>query len=317
MAATKPTSAADADRAPLPGLLLMATVAFAWGLHWPISKIGFAQIPPLTFRTFGLVIAGLVLLAIARLQGKLHPIPRGERRALVISALLNITLFQATVAYGIYLMQASQAIIIGYSYPIWVVILGRVLFGEPITVPRIAALVFGLAALTMLFWPAGGQLDLPLAGSLVMMVNAFGWAAGTFYYKSRRWTLPTMQIVGWQMAIGSAPLVIAALIIEPLPNPMAFETSVALAALYSAVIAQTLGHFAWFRALSYLSPVIAALISLANPVVGVLASVWIMGEPLTWRKLVALACIIASLFIIIVGPAGLRALGFRKPATPT
>jgi drug/metabolite transporter (DMT)-like permease len=82
--------------------------------------------------------------------------------------------------------------------------------------------------------------------------------------------------------------------------------------LYSAVVAQTLGHFAWFRALSYLSPVIAALISLANPVVGVLASVWITGEPLTWRKLAALVFILISLFIIVVGPAGLRALRLRK-----
>ena len=32
MAASKPISAADADRAPLPGLLLMATVAFALSL---------------------------------------------------------------------------------------------------------------------------------------------------------------------------------------------------------------------------------------------------------------------------------------------
>jgi len=290
----------------------MAMVALAWGLHWPISKLAFAQIPPLSFRTFGIVIAGIVLLAICRLQGRARGIPKGERGALVISALLNITLFQATVAYGLYLMQASQAIIIGYSYPVWVVILGRVLFGERITVPRLAALFFGWAALVMLFWPAGGSFDLPLMGTIVMVLNSLGWAAGTFYYKSRRWTLSTMEIVGWQMAIGSVPLVVGALMIESLPDPSALSTNVVLAALYSFFIAQTLGHFAWFRALVYLSPVIAALISLANPVVGVFASVWIMGEPLTWRKLVALVFIIISLFIVVVGPAGMRALGVRK-----
>ena len=306
------TAARDADRAPLPGLLLMAMVALAWGLHWPISKLAFAQIPPLSFRTFGIVIAGIVLLAICRLQGRARGIPKGERGALVISALLNITLFQATVAYGLYLMQASQAIIIGYSYPVWVVILGRVLFGERITVPRLAALFFGWAALVMLFWPAGGSFDLPLMGTIVMVLNSLGWAAGTFYYKSRRWTLSTMEIVGWQMAIGSVPLVVGALMIESLPDPSDLSTNVVLAALYSFFIAQTLGHFAWFRALVYLSPVIAALISLANPVVGVFASVWIMGEPLTWRKLVALVFIIISLFIVVVGPAGMRALGVRK-----
>ena len=308
----KPSPAAEADRPALQGLLLMAMVAFAWGLHWPISKFAFAEIPPLSYRTFGILVAGIVLLAIARLQGHARRIPRAERWPLIISALLNITLFQGTVAYGIYLMQASQAIVIGYSYPIWVVILGRFMFGEPITAPRIAALLFGLGALAILFWPTGGSLDLPLLGSIVMVVNSLGWAAGTFYYKSQRWTMGTMEIVGWQMAIGSIPLVVVALLTESLPAPGELSTAAVLAVLFSALIAQTAGHFGWFRALAYLSPVVASLISLANPVVGMLASTWIIDEPLTLQKGIALICIIVSLFIVVVGPAGLRVLGFRK-----
>ena len=59
-------------------------------------------------------------------------------------------------------------------------------------------------------------------------------------------------------------------------------------------------------------PVLASLITLINPVIGVLMSAWILGDAITPRKLIALCLAVASLTLVLIGPAGLRALGLQK-----
>jgi drug/metabolite transporter (DMT)-like permease len=299
--------------APWRGYLLMSMVALSWGFHWPITKFAIAEIPPVIYRTAGLLFAGAVLLLISHLRVGLRGIPRGERLSIIISAILNITCFNATVAYGLYLMDAGQAIIIAYTYPVWMVILSRLLLGEAITAPRAIALTLGLAAITALFFPSDGRLHLPVLGTAIMLFNALSWTAGTLYYKTRRWSVPTMELVGWQMLIGAVPMVIAAAVLETVPDIATVSTNALLALAFSMVLAQALAHWAWFRALDYLSAVVASLITLVNPVIGVFASAWILGESLTPQKLIALGCAVAALFIVVTaGSPRWSRIGFAR-----
>jgi drug/metabolite transporter (DMT)-like permease len=299
--------------APWRGYLLMSMVALSWGFHWPLTKFALDEIPPVIYRTAGLLFAGVVLLAIAHLREGLRGIPRGERLAITISAILNITCFNATVAYGLYLMDAGQAIIVAYTYPVWMVVLARVLLGERVTLPRAAALTLGVAAVVILFLPSEGNFHLPLLGTAIMLFNALSWAGGNLYYKTRRWSVPTMELVGWQMLIGAVPMVAAAAVLERLPDISAVSTNALMALVYSMIVAQALAHWAWFRALDYLSAVVASLITLVNPVIGVLASAWLLGEPLTSQKLIALACAVAALFILVTaGSPRWSRIGFAR-----
>jgi drug/metabolite transporter (DMT)-like permease len=314
-AAVGPAVAQHEGRAHVTGILLMAFVAVAWGCNWPVNKFAFSEIPPLTYRTLCLIAGGVVLLAISALSGRARGIGSLSRRqayTLIVCALFNVTAFHITAAYGLYLMEASQAIIISYTYPLWVVALGWMTLGEKITGLRAAGLLLGLGAILVLFYPAGGRFDIPLIGAVVMLLNAMSWAAGTIYYKAHRWPLDTVEHVGWQLVLGAIPAVIGAAILETPPNPLDLSFPVVLAAAYSLVISMALGHWAWFRAIDLISPVLASLITLINPVIGVLMSAWILGDAITPRKLIALCLAVASLTLVLIGPAGLRALGLQK-----
>ena len=293
----------------------MAFVAVAWGCNWPLNKFAFAEIPPLSLRTLSLVAGGVVLLTISALSGRARGIGSLSRRelgTLTICASLNVTGFHITAALGLYLMEASQAIIISYTYPLWVVLLGWMVLGEKITAVRAAGMLLGLAAILVLFYPAGRAFDIPVLGAVIMLFNAFSWAAGTVYYKTHKWPLDTVEQVGWQLVIGAVPVVIAAIIFETQPDPAELRLETLLAAGYALFVAMALGHWAWFRAIDLISPVLASLITLINPVIGVLMSAWILGDVITVRKLVALGLAIASLTLVLIGPAGLRALGLKK-----
>jgi len=199
----------------------------------------------------------------------------------------------------VHAVAVDTAIIVAYTYPVWMVLLARTLLGERVTLPRGLALCLGIAATVILFLPSDGHFNLPVLGTAIMLFNALTWAGGTLYYKTRRWSVPTMELVGWQMLIGAVPMVAAATLLERLPNVAEVSTDALLALGYSMFIAQALAHWAWFRALDYLSAVVASLITLVNPVIGVFASAWILGESLTPQKLVALACAVAALFIVV------------------
>ena len=77
-------------------VLGMALVALSWGFHWPINKFALTEIPPLTYRAAGVLFAGVVLLAIARLNGSKLVIPKGERVRVTICAMFNIAGFHGT-----------------------------------------------------------------------------------------------------------------------------------------------------------------------------------------------------------------------------
>ena len=65
-----------------------------------------------------------------------------------------------------------------------------------------------------------------------------------------------------------------------------------------------------------MSAVIVSLMTLMNPVIGVFASAWILDEPITGQKLLALVFTLVSLAFAVVGPAGFKMLGARLARRP-
>ena len=94
--------------------------------------------------------------------------------------------------------------------------------------------------------------------------------------------------VMWQIAFGAIPaLVLAAGFEHPVLarlTPLAW-----LAFAYIAILPMTVGYLTWFRALRLLPASIAATGVLISPLVGVLGSALLLGDPLGARQIAALA----------------------------
>ena len=78
--------------------------------------------------------------------------------------------------------------------------------------------------------------------------------------------------------------------------------------VYAAAIAVAVGQWIWFRVLQLLPLSVASISTLAVPVIGVFSSALLLGEPLGWRELAALALICAALFLVLVGRDGIAAI---------
>ena len=69
----------------------------------------------------------------------------------------------------------------------------------------------------------------------------------------------------------------------------------ALAMAYIVLIGTVLGYWAWFRVLQLIPGEMAALGILPVPMIGVISSTLILGEPLGWAEFAAVALLTAAL----------------------
>jgi drug/metabolite transporter (DMT)-like permease len=136
-----------------------------------------------------------------------------------------------------------------------------------------------------------------------MILAAISWATGTVALKRYRFTIPTASLAGWQMLIGGIPIFIGAALFDRGFAPGEVSTTAWIAVAYAAIIPMIYCHWAWFRVVSLYPAAVAAIGTLAIPVVGVISSAWIVGERIGWSEIAALALVLAALSLVLVVPA--------------
>ncbi len=291
---------------PLSGILLLAVLTLSWGGNWPAMKAAVAEIPVWTFRSICLVMGGAILLVMVRLRGEPLAVPRAERRPLVLAALLNVAVWQLCSAYGLTFMKAGRASIIAFTMPLWAVILDRLLFGERVPRSKALALALGLAGLAVLIGPDLAHLAASPAGALFMLAASITWAAGTLVLKRNRWTIPTMALTAWQVTLGSLPVTAGAVLLETPVGIAGLSAAGQAGLVYATLVGIVFSHYLWFHLVRVLPPSVAAIGVLGVPVVGVLSSALLLGESVGARDLIALACVLPALGIVLIGPKALR-----------
>lgn len=306
---TSPSAAAPAaktPRLPLQGFLLLALLSAIWGVNWPIMKTALTEVPVLSFRALCLMAGGAALLAIARAAG--YPIALRRDRILVSSgvALFNITGWHILCGYAVILIPSGHAAIIGYTMPVWGVILGAIVLHEPLTWRRLLSLGLGMAGLGVLITADMRGVEGVPIGVLLMAAAALCWAIGTVGMKKVDWRMPTAVVVAWQCLIGGLPILAGAILFdrEALIMPSLWPL---LATLYNIVFSFIIGHYLFYKVVSLFPVGIATIGTLAIPVIGLFSGALLLGEPLGAVEFGALALVACALAIpVLTQPHGLR-----------
>ena len=210
----------------------------------------------------------------------------------MVASLLNITSFTGLATLALIWLTATEAVIIAYTMPVWAAMLAWPILGERPTWPRVAGLVLGLSGVAVLLAGsllAGPTLDVAekWPGILFILGTALFFALGTVVTKRWPVVMAPVPLVGWQIGIGSIPLLLGAIVLEH-RLPTQVPPLVWAAVAYVIVIGLAVSYLAWFRALKLLAASTAAIGTLLVPVIGVLSSTLLLGEPLGLRQGLAL-----------------------------
>jgi drug/metabolite transporter (DMT)-like permease len=286
-------------------LILLVLLTLAWGVNWPVMKLGVTDYPALSFRAISMWL-GLPVLALAMVALKIPlRLPAGPSGAhwkelLKLSA-TNMFVWHVCIILAISALSSGRAAILGYTMPIFSALLGALLFATALT--RRGWLGVGAAAIgvVLLLWheftTLSGQ---PQAVGLALVAAAV-WAWGT--HLLRRTTLPaaTLTLSFWMTALTAVVMSVLAWIFERPASgqwpPM--TTTTVWAIVYNGVLIFGFAHATWFFLARSLPPVASTLSVMMIPVLGVFSGAVWLGERLFWQDWVAVALMVVSIASVL------------------
>lgn len=279
------------------GLMFLAITSIGWGFNWPVTKFLLAELPPLTLRGVTGVLGALLLAALAvvrrqslRVEPKIWP-------RLLTAAVLNVTGWMVLMGLALLWLPASEAALIAYTMPVWASIIAWPVLGERPTLLRTLGLVMAFAGLASIMGGNGLAASTEKAPGIIMaLTGALGFAVGTVFSKKYPIHLPPLTAAAWQIGIGCLPISIIGLLVETTQldrvTPLGWWLLV-----YSTVVQFCIAYVSWFAALARLPASVAAIGTMAVPVIGVVASAIALHEPLGPGQIAALIFTLAAVVL--------------------
>jgi drug/metabolite transporter (DMT)-like permease len=277
------------------GLLVLLTLM--WGVNWPMMKFSLRELTPLWFRAITMSGGALTLLLFYRWRGVSMALPRHEVGRIVWLALPNIVGWHCFSIIGLQELASGRAAILGFTMPVWTVLIGLLLTGERMTRRVWISAVAAAAAVALLSAQEFAQLAGRPAGVLWMQLAAVCWAVGTLMMRRTQTSLPNEAVTVWMMLIGAAFFWAIAPLTEPLPSPSSFSVPMWGALAYGVVLNYGYAQVLWFGMARRLPPTASAFSIMAVPLVGTLSAAALIGEmPRTadWFAAAAIMVAIAS-----------------------
>lgn len=280
-------------------LALLGALTLVWGTNWPLFRIALDEIPVWTFRTIVLLAAVAMLTVILLLRGESFAVPKGKWPALIAAAAMNIGVWNIATSLAVLYVPSGHASVLAYTMPLWVALLGFAVFGQRLTPRLLAAIAIGAAAVAALMIPNFQSYARAPAGLFWGLLAGFCWAVGTFIVKRTSWPGMGLSLTFWQVVICLPPIALGALLLDGLPTHWP-STKALAATLYTGAIPMAFGTATWFALVKLLPTQVAALSSIAIPIVAIVSGILILHEPLSWLQAAAIASTVISLWLALV-----------------
>ena len=286
-------------------LFLFAIVVVTWGLNWTVTKTIVDSVTPLWTTAIRSAIAAVVLFGLLLARGQFVVPRRGDLPVVLVVTLFHMVAFSALVAFSLKFVPVGRSIVLGYTTPLWVAPGAWLLWGEPVTRPRLTGICLGLAGLAVLFNPLDFDWhdDDALIGNGLVLLAALSWAVSILYVRAHRWISTPFQLVFWQALLATAVLSTLAVSIDGAPQ-IPWSPSLAAAFLYGGIFGTALAYWAMAMVNRSLPATTTSLGILATPVVGMASSTIALGEPLDLPVVVAMVMIVSGIAIGIVSGRG-------------
>ena len=271
-------------------------------------KLGLETYPPITFRALSIAIGIAALGIFLWMRGQSLKIRGSELKKLFAISQINLTAWQMGLLYGVILMGASRAAIVGYTMPVWAFVASILIYKAPInargvTGVTLAAIAVGVLTLN----DFAAFLNAP-AGLVILLGAAISWGLGTALIRNTPLSISNESMAFWAL-ICTVPayLVLTYWFESHLWRWPDFTETWTI--LYGGLVTFSFCYIAWYRLSRRLPPVVSSLSIMLTPVIGVISSAVTIGEHVSGYDWLALALIIAAMSVVLL-PAHVR--GFKR-----
>lgn len=287
-----------------------AVVCVVWGTTYLAIRIALESVPPLLLTGSRFTIAGVMMLAIAKLRGETIPRDLRTLANLALVGFLMVGVGNLAVVWAEQWVPSGLAALLVATAPFWMAVIE--LFrrdGERLSLQSGFGMVLGFLGVALLVTPrgSGGAWSIPfLLGALAIQVGGMCWQLGSAHGKYNLRHVPLMASSALQMFFGGAIVTLAGFALGEAPrfalNPRTFA-----ALAYLTIFGSILAYSAYVFALAHMRTTHTSLYAYVNPVVAVFLGWLILDEPLTALSIVAM-------IVILAGVALVQTAGWNKSA---
>lgn len=289
------------------GALYGLTAAAIWGGMYVVSDVVLNTIPPFSLLTLRLVIGlGVLLLILRRMPGLERP--RGRDMARV----LGVGLVGFGVSVGLQFVGTDKSTAVNGSLitsasPAFILLFAALILRERLTLRRIVSVL--LASIGVIVIIDLNQADFgsdTFAGDIALVGAAVSWGLYSVLVRvvCQRWD--TLVVTVYAFA-GGLLLVVPAALVELGQRPIGdIDINTFLGVLYLGVVSTAVAMWLWNRAFALVSASVASLFFFAQPLVGALLGVLLLGQTLTPNIILGGLLIALGVVLSIVSPARLR-----------
>jgi drug/metabolite transporter (DMT)-like permease len=300
------------DTVAIVALLSCCTV---WGLGQVATKVTLAEVPPLlqaALRSCG----AAVLVA---LWARWRKIPLFERDGTLAGGLLAGLLFAAEfglIFTGLKFTTASRMVVFVYLAP-FIVALGMPLIArsERLDGMQTVGLVAAFGGVT---WAFAEGFQQPSVGAMQWLGDALGvagavfWGATTLVIRGTRLSLAAAEkTLLYQLVVSGLALALASWLSgETWPARLTLLPAASL--VFQVVVVCFASYLLWFWLMRNYPATQLSAFTLMTPVLGLLAGVALMGDPLTLRLVAALIAVSGGIALVHRGGAAARVSPMRQ-----
>jgi drug/metabolite transporter (DMT)-like permease len=194
--------------------------------------------------------------------------------------------------------------VLGNVQPLVTVVLAAILLNERVTGAKAVALLLGLAGVALVAYPGfqGSGAGFGV-GSLLALSASAGAATGSVIAKRLELRAELLAVTGWQFVLGSAPLLAAAAVLEPVER-VTWNVEFFTILLFLALVGTAFTTAAWFWLLERDDVGRLSLILFVIPVLGLVLAMAIFGERITPVQVLGALLIAAGTLAVLRAARG-------------
>jgi len=279
--------------------LILAFVAFLWGLNPPAMKIGLLYVDPMPYNAIRMLVALVVGWVVLRRMTSWQPLRREDWKVLLVSS-IGFFFFQLFFTAGVQITTAGNASLILGCLPVSVAIINHLHRLERIGKLTMIGILVSLAGVVIMVAGTGKEISLGaghITGALMLLAAQMSYGYYTVFSRRLIPNYSAYQITAY-ILLNSTGL----FLLISLPSVLATDWQAVpwpgwVSILYSGLFPLCLGNCLWIWGTGILGSTKASLYNNLPPVFAVAIGYLFLGESFGWLQFIGATIIFAGLYI--------------------
>jgi len=282
-----------------PYLVLLLPPLF-WAGNFIVGRAFSAELGAITMSFYRWLLALCLLapFAYSRVRQEL-PIILNHLPILTVLALLSVASFNVLLYLGLRDTEATNALLINSSIPVWIVLFGVLFYNDSLTLRRGLGILVSLLGVSFLIFSGQSQGLTVNPGDIWVISSSIGWALYSLTLRKKPSGLSGLGFLAYIVLFGVCfnGLLLAINPLDEAPLPMTLDTLYAVG--YVAIFASLGAYVCWNYGVGQLGAQVAGQYIHLMPFYGVLLASLFLNESLSYHHWVAGGLIATGLILAL------------------